>query len=114
MPAGLLQVLDLHNQYYRITDQDADQRQHAEDRNVSEWRPARQHSRDDADQCKRSDRKHLEQREFHFSDRAMIKSIAFAHNEVMAGEAPGPLAVRRAPRRAICWLKLSAQLITPT
>ncbi len=61
MPAGLLQVLDLHNQYYRITDQDADQRQHAEDRNGSEWRPARQHSRDDADQCKRSDRKHQEQ-----------------------------------------------------
>ena len=47
------QVLDLHDQDDRVADQDADQRQHAEDGDEAERRAARHQCRDHADQAER-------------------------------------------------------------
>ena len=58
---SFLEVLDLDDQDDGVADQDADQRQHAEDGDEAKRRAARQQRRDDADQRQRRDREHQEQ-----------------------------------------------------
>ena len=59
-PASL-QILDLDDQDDRIADEDADQRQHAENGDEAQRRVARQQRRDDADQRQRRDGEDQEQ-----------------------------------------------------